>query len=102
MSVLNKYRARFGLHEHVGVSGILLAMDRELFKASWERAMLLAAMTDCGGGEQPAFEAWAKSQGYDMSEHPLHWLFLDPKTYAARQGWKGALEYMRAAEKANK
>lgn len=51
---------------------------------------------DCDGKEQPAFEAWAKSQRYDMHEHPLHYLFMDPKTAAARAGWKAALAYVRA------
>ncbi|WP_068090965.1 hypothetical protein [Novosphingobium rosa] len=43
------------------------------------------------GIEQNAFEAWAKSQGMNMSKHPLHWLFLDGSTYAARQGWSAGL-----------
>lgn len=47
----------------------------------------------CDGKEQDAFEAWAASEMYDMTQHPLHWLFLDPRTYAARQGWKAAIEY---------
>lgn len=51
---------------------------------------------DCDGEEQLAFEAWAKLERYDMHEHPIHYLFLDPKTYAARQGWKAALNYVRA------
>jgi hypothetical protein len=50
----------------------------------------------CDGKEQYAFEAWAKSQNFDMDEHPLHYLFLDAKTDAARQAWKAAIEYCRA------
>ena len=46
------------------------------------------------GLEQEAFEAFAKADKMEMQTHPLHWLFLDPKTYAARQGWKAALEYV--------
>lgn len=48
----------------------------------------------CDGKEQDAFEAWAAGQKMDMSCHPLHWLFLNEKTYSARQGWKAALEYV--------
>lgn len=48
----------------------------------------------CDGKEQDEFEKWAASQQYDMTTHPLHWLFLDARTYAARQGWKAALEYV--------
>lgn len=47
--------------------------------------------------EQEAFEAWAQENGYDMSTHPLHWLFLDEKTYAARQGWKAGLVYQSSS-----
>ena len=47
----------------------------------------------CDGKEQEAFEAWAAAQKYDMERHPLHWLFLNERTYAARQGWAAALEY---------
>ena len=43
--------------------------------------------------EMAAFEAWAKAQGYDMHEHPLHYLFMDTKTNAARMGWKAGLAF---------
>lgn len=49
----------------------------------------------CDGKEQLAFEAWAVSQRYDMHEHPLHYIFMDPKTSAARMGWNAALKYVR-------
>lgn len=52
--------------------------------------------TVCDGKEQEAFEDWAKSQKYDMKTHPLHWLFLDRETYAARQGWAAAIRYVGA------
>ena len=53
----------------------------------------------CDGKEQEAFEAWAKKEGYDMSQHPLHWLFLNHKTHSARKGWKAAIEYASAQTK---
>lgn len=49
----------------------------------------------CDGKEQYAFEAWASSKHYDMHEHPLHYIFMDPKTNAARMGWNAALRYVR-------
>jgi len=49
------------------------------------------------GKEQEAFEVWATSEQYEMETHPLHWLFLNKRTYAARQGWKAALEYVSKA-----
>jgi len=49
------------------------------------------------GKEQDAFETWANGERYDMATHPMHWLFLNEKTYAARQGWKAALEYVNKA-----
>jgi len=55
----------------------------------------------CDGIEQPAFEEWAKSEGFDMAEHPIHYLFTDPETAAARIAWKAgllhAVERMKAA-----
>lgn len=48
----------------------------------------------CDGKEQDAFEAWASSNRYDMHTHPLHWLFLNQETASARDGWKGAIEYV--------
>lgn len=53
-----------------------------------------AVPSDNDGKEQDAFEEWAKANRYDMTTHPLHWLFLDAKTYAARDGWRGALQYV--------
>lgn len=47
----------------------------------------------CDGKEQYAFEAWAREQRHDMTEHPLHYLFLDKATNAARQGWCAGLTY---------
>lgn len=47
----------------------------------------------CDGMEQEAWEAWARVQRFDMSEHPMHYLFLNERTDAARQGWKGVLVY---------
>lgn len=49
----------------------------------------------CDGKEQYAFEDWAKSNHYDMHEHPLHYLFLDKRTSAARDGWRAAIKYCR-------
>ncbi len=54
---------------------------------------LAALPTSCDGKEQYAFEAWAKTNRYEMHEHPLHYLFMDPKTNAARNGWRAALNY---------
>ena len=56
---------------------------------------------DCDGKEQLAFEAWASGKRYDMHQHPLHYLFMDKCTNAARQGWKAALEYVREQHATN-
>lgn len=45
--------------------------------------------------EQAAFEEWAKESRYEMHQHPLHYLFVDKQTNAARQGWKAALAFVR-------
>ena len=62
--------------------------------------VLNALTSNCDGKEQYAFEAWAKSQHYDMHEHPLHYLFLDPKTGAAREGWNASIRYCRETAEA--
>jgi hypothetical protein len=44
-----------------------------------------------------AFVRWAEPAGYDMTSHPLHFLFLNEKTYAARQGWNACRDHYAAA-----
>lgn len=68
-------------------------------RAEVERLKKLEPVTlpaTCDGIEQDAFEAWAKNERYDMAKHPLHWLFLDTRTYHARQGWKAGLLHTAA------
>ncbi len=52
----------------------------------------IQALRPCEG-EQYFFEEWAKKERMDMTEHPLHYLFMDPKTSAARDGWKAGVAY---------
>lgn len=68
------------------------------------RAALSAQVQDVAGWkpkeiatweDQQAFEAWAQGERYEMHQHPLHYLFMDTKTNAARQGWKAALQFVR-------
>lgn len=49
----------------------------------------------CDGTEQDAFEEWAAKNRYDMHQHPLHWLFLDKRTSAARDGWRAGIKHSR-------
>lgn len=51
--------------------------------------------------EQSAFEAWAKENRYEMHQHPLHYLFMDKQTNAARQGWKAALQFTRETQQSS-
>ncbi|MCK2149470.1 hypothetical protein MYE70_10370 [Marinobacter alexandrii] len=73
------------------------------YSGQWQAWQAARALGDaepvrvCDGKEQYAFEDFAKSQNMDMHEHPLHYLFLNPETDAARKGWKAAIEYCRAA-----
>lgn len=55
----------------------------------------LRELEPCSEAEIAAWEAWATGRGYDMHEHPLHYLFLDTKTDMARQGWKAGLAWAR-------
>ncbi len=60
-----------------------------------------------GSAEQPsipgleadpsAFVRWAARNGYDMTCHPLHFLFLNEKTHAARCGWRACRDHYSAA-----
>jgi hypothetical protein len=51
------------------------------------------ALSICDGIEQPAFEKWATTAGYDMHEHPMFYIFLDERTDAARMGWKAGIQH---------
>ncbi|UPW35948.1 hypothetical protein QE320_gp106 [Pseudomonas phage EM] len=74
----------------------LLASIKSCVKAAEDNAKVLHRVPDvCDGKEQGAFEDWASKEGMNMEYHPLHWMFLDAKTYSARQGWKAALKYAR-------
>jgi len=50
-------------------------------------------LASCSKEEIAAWEAYGEKAGLDMHEHPLHYLFLDDKTYAARHGWKAGIEW---------
>lgn len=52
--------------------------------------------------EQAAFEEWATESRYEMHQHPLHYLFVDKQTNAARQGWKAALAFVRKLSEGSK
>ncbi|UEM08564.1 hypothetical protein J4G43_027700 [Bradyrhizobium barranii subsp. barranii] len=58
-----------------------------------QESQLTDVLASCKG-EHLKFEEWAAGEKYDMHEHPLHYLFIDAKTNAARQGWKAALRYV--------
>ncbi len=47
-------------------------------------------------GEQEHFESWAAKRGYAMHEHPLHYIFMDEKTNAARMGWKAGVAWAQS------
>ena len=51
--------------------------------------------------ESAAFETHAKNAGLILDQHPLHYLFLDEKTHAARQAWKAALQFRSPAQAIN-
>lgn len=48
--------------------------------------------------ESKAFETHAASRKLNLVQHPLHYLFLDPVTYEARQAWKAALAFAPPAQ----
>ncbi|KQP90791.1 hypothetical protein [Methylobacterium sp. Leaf117] len=60
-----------------------------------EVAISPKALDPCSDEEIEAWETWAKDQGFDMEEHPLHYLFMNKQTSSARKGWKAGLEFAR-------
>lgn len=56
-------------------------------------ALVEGLVKTCDGKEQLAFEEWANSNHFDMHEHPMHYLFMDKETNAARKGWREAIRY---------
>lgn len=84
--------------DHLYVQSIALmcqAIWAQMYPAEPPPTVPLDIANTCDGTEQDAFEAWATAERYDMSQHPLHWLFLDDRTYAARQGWRAGIEHTR-------
>ncbi len=62
-----------------------------------EQAEPVAALPNIPGlaADPSAFVRWAEPNGYDMTSHPLHFLFLNEKTSAARAGWKAAVDHYK-------
>lgn len=59
------------------------------------RAQAVSNLPKVGDGkEQEAFEIYARSRNLDLSQHPLHYLFLDGKTNQARSAWRECLVYV--------
>lgn len=81
---------------HPGDVETLIPAIGETLRRLVEHASATSAQlpADNDGKEQDAFEKWAASEAYTMTTHPLHWLFLDKRTYAARDGWRAALRYV--------
>ena len=50
-------------------------------------------LSSCSGEEIAAWEAYGHRAMLDMTEHPLHYLFLDDRTAAARGGWKAGIAW---------
>jgi hypothetical protein len=84
-------------NQYRDAKGALVTYIDTLLAARKTAPAKLDALESCSAEEVVAFESWAKTQKYDMTTHPLHWLFLDPATYAARQGWKNGLAFARDA-----
>lgn len=81
-------------------------MPRKLFReldaeCPWGGPLTMAdtstktPLDSCSPDEIQAWEDWARNEDFDMAEHPLHYLFLDAKTAAARRGWKAGLAFAR-------
>jgi len=82
---------------HKGVVGVFAAIKAEHEANQPAPTVPADSLAACSPQEIAAFERWAAAQRYEMQTHPLHWLFLNERTNAARQGWKAALEFAREA-----
>jgi hypothetical protein len=101
-----RHFVRAGDYICTGPAGEQWNVAAEIFEATYEEVIsaLSTQVQDVAGWQskeiatwedQQAFEAWAQGERYEMHQHPLHYLFIDPETNAARQGWKAALQFIR-------
>ncbi|AKE09169.1 nucleotide exchange factor GrpE [Serratia liquefaciens] len=74
-------------------------LDEELAKAEKRIAELEAKLSRmpraCDGKEQDSFIKFALNNKFSTECHPLHFLFLDKQTSAARRAWGAAIAYCR-------
>lgn len=86
----------YGLWAEIAKEYTIPLYVRAAVSAATKPTADLSALAASSPEEVAAFEAWAQDRGYDMTTHSLHWLFLNERTNAARQGWKNALEFARS------
>lgn len=71
-------------------------MCREAVLAAPPQAPESAESADTSVGEVAAFEQLAKKHDWSMEQHPLHYLFLDDVTAAARAAWREGISFIQA------
>ena len=49
------------------------------------------------GSDESAFIRWAAKEKYDTACHPMFFIMLNERTYAARMGWNAAKAHYAAA-----
>jgi hypothetical protein len=92
-------REAFEKIERHFTSGNSVEVERAtILRTDWELAkqyIILSGVVPgvCDGKEQLAFEVYATRKGYDMAEHPLHYLFTNKTTNTARRAWAAAISY---------
>lgn len=69
-------------------------VEKEDVKPAHAAPLDIAALFD--GTEQREFTEWACAAGFDITTHPLKWLFSNERTAAARQGWSAGIQHARA------
>lgn len=95
-----EHECDLGVHETaLRASAVIDALLAELEAKDKRIAELEAKLSKmpkaCDGKEQDAFIKFALNNKFSTECHPLHFLFLDKQTSAARRAWGAAIAYCR-------
>lgn len=62
-------------------------------KAKISKLEVMLNATEPPPGDYQSFLEWGTKKGLSMEQHPLFAICMDPTTAAARDGWRGAVDY---------
>ncbi len=88
---------RRAMAEYVSVLVVIDGALEQALAAPVQAVPELAANVPGLADDPSAFIRWALKNNYDTSSHPMFFVMLDPKTNAARMGWKAAVAHYELA-----